>query len=92
MPLVTIVVHPRGLHPIMQVRAYHLHVEDGMSLDKARDEVHNLQGNAPGKTCVHSAANGKDNKNTRNRPIAIFAVGRTADAIPAEPRTPASQR
>ncbi len=55
MPLVSMVVHPRGLHPIMQVKAYHLHVEEGMSLDDVRGEVRNLQGNNPGKTCVHTA-------------------------------------
>ena len=55
MPVVPLVVHPRGLHPIMQVKAHHLHVEEGMSLEAVRGEVHNLQGRRPGRSCVFAA-------------------------------------
>ena len=53
---VSVVVHPRGLHPIMQVKAHHLHVEEGMSLEAVRGEVHNLQGRRPGRSCALAAA------------------------------------
>ena len=55
MPVVPLVVHPRGLHPIMQVKAHHLHVEEGMSLEAVCGEVHNLQGRRPGRSCVFAA-------------------------------------
>ena len=52
MLLVPLVVHPRGLHPIVQVKVHHLHVEEGMSLEAVCGEVRNLQGRRPGKSVV----------------------------------------
>ena len=45
--LVQSVVHPRGLHPVMAVRAHHLYTEEGLSYAEVRDEVHNMQGKRP---------------------------------------------
>ena len=39
----------------MQVKAHHLHVEEGMSLEAVRGEVHNLQGKRPGRSCAFAA-------------------------------------
>lgn len=52
MVLVSVVVHPSGLHPIMQVKAHYLHTEEGMALDDVCDEVHNMKGLPPSKKCV----------------------------------------
>ena len=46
------VVHPSGLHPLMQVKAHYLHTEECMPLDAVCDEVHNLQGQKPSKKSV----------------------------------------
>ena len=47
MPVVHVMVHPRGLHPVEAARAYHLHAEEGLSLDSVCDEVRNMEGNMP---------------------------------------------
>ena len=36
MPTVHVTVHPRGLHPTEAARAWHLHVEEGMSIRDVR--------------------------------------------------------
>ncbi len=54
MPVVSVVVHPNGLHPVMQVKARHLVREEGMSYDDACDEVHNMQGKPPSKKSLWS--------------------------------------
>ena len=54
MVLVHSVVHPRGLHPVMAVRAHHLYTEEGLSLRDICDEVHNMQGKRPSVKCVWS--------------------------------------
>ena len=36
MPIVHVTVHPRGLHPAEAARAWHLHVEEGMSIRDVR--------------------------------------------------------
>ena len=51
---VEVVVHPSGLHPYMQMRAHYLVREEGMSLDDACDELHNMKGKKPSKKCVWS--------------------------------------
>ena len=48
----TVVVHPSGLHPLMQAKAHHLHREEGLPLDDLRDEVLNLHGKRPSKKSV----------------------------------------
>ena len=55
MPVVSVTVHPRGLHPLEAARAYHLHEEEGLSLDSVRDEVFNMEGNRPSKKAVWTA-------------------------------------
>ncbi len=45
---VTVVVHPSGLHPLMQAKAHHLHREEGLPLDDVRDAVLNMHGKRPG--------------------------------------------
>ena len=55
MPVVSVTVHPRGLHPLEAARAYHLHEEEGLSLDSVRDEVRNMEGNRPSKKAVWTA-------------------------------------
>ena len=47
MPTVHVTVHPRGLHPAEAVRAWHLHVEDGMGIRDVCDEVVNMLGQRP---------------------------------------------
>lgn len=47
MPVVHVMMHPRGLHPVEAARAYHLHAEEGLSLDSVCDEVRNMEGNMP---------------------------------------------
>ena len=42
MVLVTTNVQPNGLHPLMQIKAWHMHDEEGMSLDQVRKEVPNM--------------------------------------------------
>lgn len=56
MVLVTTSVHPNGLHPLMQIKAWHMHEEEGMSLDQVCKEVPNMQGGEPSLKCVWSAA------------------------------------
>ena len=42
MPTVHVTVHPRGLHPTEAARAWHLHVEEGMSIRDVCVEVLNM--------------------------------------------------
>ena len=43
MVLAQSVVHPRGLHPVMALRAHDLYTEEGSSYAAICDEVYNLQ-------------------------------------------------
>ena len=52
MPTVHVTVHPRGLHPTEAVRAWHLHVEDGMGIRDVCDEVVNMLGQRPSYKAV----------------------------------------
>ena len=54
MVLVQSVVHPRGLHPVMAVKAHYLHTEEGLSYAEICDEVHNMQGKRPSVKSVGS--------------------------------------
>ena len=54
MVLVQSVVHPRGLHPVMAVRAHHLYTEEGLSYAEVRGEVRNMQGKWPSLKSVWS--------------------------------------
>ena len=47
MPAVHVTVHPRGLHPTEADRAWHRHVEEGMSIRDACVEVLNMVGETP---------------------------------------------
>ena len=49
---ISLVVHPDGLHPVMQVKAHHLVKEEDVSYDDARDELHNMNGERPSKKSV----------------------------------------
>ena len=60
MPVVSVVVRPYGLHPVMQVKAHHLVREEGMSYDDACDEVHNMQGKPPCKKSLWSSVQRAD--------------------------------
>ena len=57
MPVVSVTVHPAGLHPLEAVRAHHKWKEDGMSLDEiiSEGEIVNLKGEVPGRTGLHLA-------------------------------------
>ena len=56
MPVVSVVVHPSGLHPIEAVKAWHKHTEEGMSLDTILEEggILNMQGDVAGRYAVWS--------------------------------------
>ena len=58
MPTVHVTVHPRGLHPTEAVRAWHLHVEDGMGIRDVCDEVVNMLGQRPSYKAVWRAIQG----------------------------------
>jgi hypothetical protein len=49
MPVVSVTVHPDGLHPLEAIRAHHKLKEDGMSLDDiiSEGEIVNLKGEVP---------------------------------------------
>ena len=49
MPVVTLMVHPKGLHPLQAAKAWVKHREEGMSLNAiiGEGEVVNMEGNAP---------------------------------------------
>ena len=57
MPVVQVVVHPAGLHPIEAVKAYYKHAEQHMSVDEiiAEGEIRNMNGDLPGRKCVYGA-------------------------------------
>ena len=56
----TLSVHHRGLHPLQAARAWHLHREEGMSLNSIRDEVVSMIGERPSKKLVWSAVRQMD--------------------------------
>ena len=55
MPIVQVSLHPRGLHPTEAARAWHLHVEEGTSLNDVRKQVVNLTGSTPSVKAVWNA-------------------------------------
>jgi transposase len=55
MPIVQVSLHPRGLHPTEAARAWHLHVEEGTSLNDVRKQVVNLSGSTPSVKAVWNA-------------------------------------
>ena len=58
MPTVHVTVHPRGLHPTEAVRAWHLHVEEGMGIRDVCDEVVNMLGQRTSYKAVWRAIQG----------------------------------
>ena len=58
MPTVHVTVHPRGLHPMEAVRAWHLHVEEGMGIRDVCCEVVNMLGQKPSYKAVWRAIQG----------------------------------
>ena len=65
MPTVHVTVHPRGLHPTEAVRAWHLHVEDGMGIRDVCDEVVNMLGQRPSYKAVSTDVGKKQDYNAR---------------------------
>ena len=55
MVLVTVCIHKRGLHPLAAARAWHLRRKEGMSLNRIRAEVVNMQNQRPSKKAVWNA-------------------------------------
>ena len=57
MPLVSVMIHPSGLHPVEAFKAHHKHSEEGMSLDQIIEEgeVRNLSGEVTGRFALWSA-------------------------------------
>ena len=57
MPVVSMTVHPDGLHPIEAVKAWHKHTQEGMSVDQviAEGDVLNLRGDVPGRKAMYAA-------------------------------------
>ena len=43
MPVVTMMVHPKGLHPLQAAKAWNKHKEEGMSLNSILTEALELQ-------------------------------------------------
>ena len=65
MPTVHVTVHPRGLHPTEAVRAWHLHVEDGMGIRDVCDEVVNMLGQRPSYKAVSTDVGKMQDYNAR---------------------------
>lgn len=57
MPVVSVVVHPHGLHPIEAVKAWHKRTHEDMTLDEILEEreVLNVRGEVPGRHALWSA-------------------------------------
>ncbi len=57
MPVIQVHLHPNGLHPIEAIKAWHMHENEGLSLDEiiGGGEVLNLQGEVVGKKVLWSA-------------------------------------
>jgi transposase len=55
MPVVQVMVHPRGLHPLQAARAFHLHEEEGMTIRDICKEVTNMSGEIPSVKGVWNA-------------------------------------
>ena len=55
MVLVTVSIHKRGLHPLAAARTWHLRRKEGMSLNRIRAEVVNMQNQRPSKKAVWNA-------------------------------------
>ena len=57
MPVVSVTVHPSGLHPLEAVKAHHKWQEEGTSLDEIISEgaLVNVQGDAPGRKALYNA-------------------------------------
>ena len=54
MVVLSVVIHPRGLHPMEAMRAWQLHREEGFSLTGVQAEVSNVQGSTPSVKAVWS--------------------------------------
>ena len=52
MPTAHVTVHPRGLRPTEAARAWHLHAEEGMSIQDVCVEVINVLGETPSYKAV----------------------------------------
>ncbi len=59
MPVVSFALHPKGLHPIEAVKAWHKWKEQEMSLDDILEEaeIQNLEGDVPGRHSLWNAIN-----------------------------------
>ena len=55
MPVVAVIIHPRGLHPLQAAKAWHLHKEEGLPLTSVREEVQNTMGLRPSAKAVWTA-------------------------------------
>ena len=57
MPVVSLTIHPNGLHPMEAMKAHFKHTEQGMSLNEiiAEGEVFALTGAVAGRTALHGA-------------------------------------
>ena len=57
MPVLRVSIHPMGLHPVEAVKAWHKHLNDGMSLDDIlqEGEIVNLHGVSPGRYALWAA-------------------------------------
>ena len=57
MPIVSVTVHPEGLHPIEAVKAYHKATDQNMSVDEIikEGELHNLSGALAGRKALYAA-------------------------------------
>ena len=55
MVVISLQYHQGSLGPLASCEAYHLHVNEGMSLEAIRDEVKNLRGERPSKKGVFVA-------------------------------------
>ena len=57
MPVVSVAVHPDGLHPIEAVKAWHKRTYDEITVDQIIDEgeVVNLRGDVPGRKGLYAA-------------------------------------
>ena len=57
MPLVSVMVHPLGLHPVEAIRAWHKHTQEGMSLTDiiAEGDIRSISGDVPGRYALWSS-------------------------------------
>lgn len=50
-----VVLHPDGLPPNESVKAWHLHTQEGYSLNDTAEEVVNMKGETPGRKALRDA-------------------------------------